>query len=365
MIEQLFHTDTYPFTWPLVTHYIIHDYNGSHYVDLGLSVHTISQIDRFIDPAGFIKATIHVCESNQVYEVDYTTVAKYSLSVGSTLFVDADMHIIYARSNSTQEPIRTLTCAVCGAKIPIPDSGVVCCSDPNCLSRMYEAVKHMLRVLGLADMSYQAYCKHISDKSISCISDVFLLEEYQDVDISATLSQILRAAVPESEVVSNTIFEVFVNHCNNNLKTVLYYLHNPNILISDMSTVPGSQQFFKWLSDGRNVSTIEAIVDSDKIHISEIYRKFEGAPIFRNKTIYITGKFHHGDHSNIIAILQSYSATVVTDNKDTYDCVLVGDLQEDVDGSAIRYARNNGIPIMIESEFFNRYGIDEDLHANL
>ena len=59
------------------------------------------------------------------------------------------------------------------------------------------------------------------------------------------------------------------------------------------------------------------------------------------------------------------TATVVTDNKDTYDCVLVGDLQEDVDGSAIRYARNNGIPIMLESDFFNRYGIDEDLHANL
>ena len=92
---------------------------------------------------------------------------------------------------------------------------------------------------------------------------------------------------------------------------------------------------------------------------------FDGAPIFRNKTIFITGTFKHGSLADIKSILESYSATVVTDFDSYIQCVLVGDIKEDIEGQAIIAARELHLPIFSESEFFARYEIDEDLEKFL
>ena len=92
---------------------------------------------------------------------------------------------------------------------------------------------------------------------------------------------------------------------------------------------------------------------------------FDGAPIFRNKTIYITGTFKHGNTADIKAILESYSATVVTDFDNYIQCVLVGDIKDGINGTAILAARELNLPMFTESEFFAKYEIDEDLEKFL
>ena len=79
----------------------------------------------------------------------------------------------------------------------------------------------------------------------------------------------------------------------------------------------------------------------------------------------ITGTFKHGTTEDIIAILQSYSATVVTQMDKKVQCVVVGDIKENIDGLAIHAARELDIPMFDETAFFDRYTIDEDLEKFL
>ena len=95
--------------------------------------------------------------------------------------------------------------------------------------------------------------------------------------------------------------------------------------------------------------------------LNALYKRFDGAPIFRNKLIYITGDFIHGNIPEISSILQSYSARVTTVFTNLVDCVLVGGTNENVNGKDVVAARNMGIPIMQEVDFFEQYDIDTDL----
>ena len=99
------------------------------------------------------------------------------------------------------------------------------------------------------------------------------------------------------------------------------------------------------------------------IHVS--MKKFDGAPIFHGKTIMITGRFKHGSHDEIISILESYDATVVTKFNNSVQCLVIGDTKESIDGLSARYCKANKIPIFTESEFFKRFQIDEDISLYL
>ena len=120
-----------------------------------------------------------------------------------------------------------------------------------------------------------------------------------------------------------------------------------------------------WISDPYNATTLLTLLDSNQINIVETDKKFEGAPIFRNKTIAITGKFKHGDLAEIASILRSYEATVTINIKGHADCLLVGDLNENIDGRSIQLARENSIAILNESQFFAQFEIDNDISSNL
>ena len=104
-----------------------------------------------------------------------------------------------------------------------------------------------------------------------------------------------------------------------------------------------------------------------QIVISGVEKQFDGAPIFRNKTIMVTGDFIHGDFSTVAAILRSYSAEVVSTWNNHVDCVLVGGLKTNIDGNAINLARANNKSVQDELAFFAAYEIDDDLYqsANL
>ena len=128
-----------------------------------------------------------------------------------------------------------------------------------------------------------------------------------------------------------------------------------------------SRRFATWLSIPQNTVELDTVINSDQIDIAVQDRimSSDGAPIFRNKTIYITGTFRHGTIPEIKAILESYSATVVTDFDNYIQCVLVGDIKDSIEGKAILAARELKLPIFSESEFFAKYEIDEDLEKFL
>ena len=108
------------------------------------------------------------------------------------------------------------------------------------------------------------------------------------------------------------------------------------------------------------------MIDDDHIIITKTNRKFDGIPMLRNKTIAITGIFNHGSLQEVASILNSYSANVVFGNcHEKIDCVIVGNINENVDGSLINRARDENIAVFTESEFFARYDIDSDLRENL
>jgi NAD-dependent DNA ligase len=93
-------------------------------------------------------------------------------------------------------------------------------------------------------------------------------------------------------------------------------------------------------------------------------KQFDGAPIFRNLRICITGDFTHGTHEDIRSIFSSYSGKVVNDVKDA-NVVVVGGTQTHINGPILKYAQNKGITIFDEYSFFDKYEIDKDLQTNL
>ena len=64
---------------------------------------------------------------------------------------------------------------------------------------------------------------------------------------------------------------------------------------------------------------------------------------------------------DIAGILEGYSAEVIQKFDQSADCVVVGDIPENVNGHAISQAKLLQIPVMQETSFFAMYGIDNDL----
>ena len=102
------------------------------------------------------------------------------------------------------------------------------------------------------------------------------------------------------------------------------------------------------------------MLKSDQIKIKSVSKKFEGAPIFRNKTICITGDFKHGTLEDIVSILQSYSAKVVTKFDNTVNCVVIGHFENE-DPQIAQLATSYNVPIYSEDSFFKSYEIDLDI----
>ena len=113
------------------------------------------------------------------------------------------------------------------------------------------------------------------------------------------------------------------------------------------------------------MSDIITLLNSPNINLVESEKKFDGAPIFRNKTICLTGTFIRGSMSEIAAILHSYSANVVFQFTNIVDCVLVGGTNENIDGKIVRDAKALNKAVMAEDDFFKRYEIDSDISSNL
>ena len=361
----------YPFKYPLISGYIV--YEGAtkpYFYPLDLHTITVKDTQKYVNHSGYIKYRVKYGGSNDTDELvmNYPDAAFYNIKKGSQLVLDGET-VIWSNTKSSNHSDRLpkrLVCKSCGKIIDVPDTGIMTCSNPYCTSLLYPRIERFCKVLGLDVLSKEQFDKYVSSNDLQIFPDLLLLPEYKDVKIQKNLWEIIFACMPMEVGADKQWLIKFCNRCNNNYQTVKFYFEGPLRIYTELD-MNVSRRLANWLSEPRNIIELDTVITSDQIDIAvqDKIMSFDGAPIFRNKTIYITGTFKHGSHQDIQAILESYSATVVTDFDNYVQCVLVGDIKDGIEGQAILAARDLKLPIFNESEFFEKYEIDSDLEKYL
>lgn len=365
--ENLVYNQMYPFRKEAITGYIFYEGFDVTYHQNNISQHIVKKVQKFLNVNGQVKASI-VCEDNTL-EVNYSDIIKFNINAETLITIGIDGKI--ARADVTDNKKRdkrsaNLTCEICHKPFTAPQAGVVECDDLHCPSHLYGQIAKMCKVLNLPELSESDFLKDIKDNTIRSILDVFSLPNYRELKLTITLGQALNACIPASVCADENIFTMFANTCNNSIDTMRYYIDHPQQLVNDLSIRNlFTMRLIEWLSDDYNAAELTAFIQLDNITIDSQSKKFDGAPIFRDKTVAITGKFRHGSLDEVSAIIRSYSADVVTTLTDKVQAVVVGSLHEDINGGIVSQARDRNIPVFEEDDFFLHYGIDEDLQMYL
>ena len=350
---------------PLTMSYIIYHQGNMSIVDNYLLSCRVTDTCDFVDAYGNLKTTL----STQYKDIvcDYSDTLKYNIQPSSYIVLDKLNNIIFSHFLYKQKLSGTLSCKYCGRQIIVPKSGECKCSNEHCISRLYPQLQRFASTYDLPVLTYDRFLSIRDAEVIRWLADMFYIDEYKDVQIYTTLSKLITAIIPEEVLRGSNIVDRVLQYCNNNINMFNYYVENPNKILKDFKIGDNAaiRRFMKWLEDPENLLLIKTFVDLDNIHISDTDKKFSGAPIFRGKTIMITGKFLHGSTDDIIGILKSYNAEVTLHFSDGVDCILVGSAHEDIDSISIQKAKKLDIPVYEEYSFFEDYDIDRDLKTSL
>ena len=360
--------DKFPFKYPLIAYYLVFDGQEPYFINTGLDSRLVLRVSKLTDVNGYINAVLTFVSKDKL-TVDYNQVVKYQINANSHLFLDMNKNIIF--SETTDDKYRekrsnTIRCGSCGRKIIVRYDEPTICPDPHCASRMFPAINHMLTTLRLPTLSEENFVSYVSKKELTCMSDVFLLDNYKNMKVKASLGILLDSIVPVADVRDRSIFTLFANKCSNNLQTFRYYLTHPDKISVDLD-IHGvaCNQLIDWLKVPENYLVFDTVIQSDNVELDVTDRMYDGVPILKDNVIYLTGKFLHGDTSYIISILKSYDAKVVTDYDNSVDTVIVGGTHENINGQALRDAKQRNQRVFEENDFFRAYGIDNDIQENL
>lgn len=368
------------FEYPLISGFMVFEgQNKGRYVPINLETFTVAdKVTNLVDYDGYIKCGLR-CNyippegSDESIVVDrlaieYPEAVKYNIQKGSQVVI-SDNKVIWSNTKNADSSTRLakrISCSSCHKILDVPDDGPMMCDDPFCTSRLYPRIKRFCTILGLEILSTEDFDAAVKSGDLTILPDLLLLPKYKDIRIAKHLSEIILACMDGYVGMNRDWMIKFCNKCNNSYNTVKYYLEGPIRIRTelDMMTTP---RFITWANNPRNLVELETVINSEQISIinSDKIIKFDGPPILRNKKIMITGTFLHGSTEDIIAILNSYSAEVVTKFDKKVQCVVVGDIKENIDGLAIQAARELDLPMFDESAFFARYSIDEDLEKFL
>lgn len=365
-------TQNYPFTYPLIESYILYhqDYSIT-YPTIQLRQDVIKQTLQTFTEVGDIIGIV-TYEDGQTQKVPYSTIVKFNLQANSLVIRNSEDSIIHSISSSENAKKKNvvsnrLQCRCCGRQIVIPSTGNVRCPDPQCNSVLYPRVLQLVTSLKLPPITFESYLRY-SDEigSIFSVLDIFDLGSYKTHELNITLAEGLRAIVPKTILPGMSQINQICDYCNNSAQTLQYYLQHIDRMKMEFDLDEHAfGRFFDWIEDTENCSDVIEFFKLNNVNITKATKKFEGAPIFRDKLILLTGSFIHGSLDEIANILHSYSAETTTQMSDNVNCVVIGDGQENINGHAVIEARKKRVPVMSESEFFMQYDIDTDLAENL
>ena len=356
------------FKFPRIPEYAVFTSNGVNYGSFDILEYTVKSTKRVTLDSGVIDCKISFNECKDPMVVPYSEAVKYNIQKGTTLIYDSNLNILYSDYKSATMLSNQIMCSVCGKIIHVPKSGVTICSDVNCNSRLYSRVKQFLVDLHLPYVSYTRYQEICQAKGLDFhVPDILDVEEFQDTKLKCTAYEVLRAITPNYIMSDDNLLLQFCNTCKNASETIQYYLQCPQDIQVDISSdiEYGIASMVKWYSNEDNMKDLIRVFHHDRIEIISENIEFNGAPIFRNKNIVITGKFVHGNYDFISSILRGYGGSVQDTVDSTTDCIIVGDMLENISGHTIKEGHKYDVPIMSESEFFNRYEIESDIAENL
>ena len=335
--------------------------SGVKYVHLGGLQAYVKSVNDVVDCNGFLMSEV-TCSDNVVIHMPYPERKAYAVEKGTVIFTNGAGNIIYSNRVAYAEKPAPVKCSKCGRLIEIPAHGAARCNNIHCVSRLAPQVVSFTQELGLPHLGVDEIKEYVDEQAITCIPDIFLLDEYKNCSIKVSVAKLLRAMIPYDVIARDDVLMLFTTACMENPKTIEYYMNNPDQILTDLRIqhldLPA---LVEWFHDPCNVSDMVNLLTITQIEIDVANKKFDGAPIFRDKIIYITGTFLHGAMGYVSSILQSYAAKVTTQMSNNVDCVLVGGTHENVDGQAIVSARQMHIPVYEELDFFAAYDIDSDI----
>lgn len=353
----------YTFNPALTMAIVVYRDNGIVRLDNPLNQITVKEVKRVVGIDGIIRGQITTVEDETIL-LDWVHCVTHNIQAGS-LIVCADS-IVWAKASPGAQRVKvkpSLHCEYCGKAFTIRSVDATC-PEPHCISTMITPIRLFIATLFKTTVEPEVVKEWIDSKQVTTVTDVLLLPQFKDFRVNVTFIEILRSLVPMSIVRDKSLFAQIANSCNNNIVIFNHYVAKPQSILPDFGiTHPELDKFVAWMTEPYNLLSVRTVLDNLNICITGTNKKFEGSPIFRNKLIYITGEFIHGDASDIIAILRSYSADVTTQYVDTVDCVIRGGKMQNVNGNAVVKAKETGIPIFDEVSFFHTYGIHEDLRA--
>ena len=357
----------FPFRYPLISSFIVFHKDGTvTYPTTGLTMFQAESVKMCTDMYGNIFGDIKDKASDTNYHRPYTQITHYDIQKNSYIVCDYAGNIIYVQNDLHADKLpRKITCPSCGKQLIVPSANVIAfkCDDPQCNSVLYPRVSQMLSTFELPLMTYDRY-KEVTAEigNIFGVLDVFDLEEYKDCKIEATLEDVARAIIPRDILPGAQQIKDLCTGCANSVEAFTYYMNHADAIISDLGLPKNAfTRLVEWLDVNENCSDCVEIFNMPNITVIKAKKFVDGSPIFRDKKIYITGTFFHGTLDDITSILEGYSATVFDKFDQSVDCVLVGDVPENVNGHAINEAKKLEIPVMDESTFFATYRIDSDI----
>ena len=365
-LDAIINLPGYAFDYPLVDGFWIWENGHSDYYSNGLNLLEVTEVKDVVEPASGKSVVDVYLKSGMSCVVDYYEAKKFNIQPGDSLIEDYTGTLLYNLSRPQHNGPIYYKCATCGNEFVLKPDSIAICNNPHCTSTLYPQVSRFLSTLGFNTISHEDYQTMI-DKcgKVFMLPDILDLPQFDDVVKDCTLHQILEATIPTKYVSSNSkLFGTLLQDANNNEKTLMYYLqHFDRFLQSSNYTLDCNIQ--SWLDDPRNLLELQAVIDNPHIKVVGGGKKFEGAPIFRGKTILVTGKFLHGSFDEIKSIFASYSAETTRMFTSSVNCLVIGDTKEDINGSIIMQCRKINLPIFGETEFFNKYEIDADMSENL
>ena len=360
---------TFNFRYSMITDCVVFHGTEVSYYNLGVSQHIVSSVKKHVSEDGHIygKVYFNTLDNPECKPItcDWSTVVLYNLSPKKRIVLDSGSNIIYSdfyssKDNSVRENF--IVCDFCGNKIEVSEGKETICDDETCPSRLYPKIVRFLKELNLPIIEYSAYKNYCKSFHFEDASDILSIPEYEDVEVSATIVSLLKALTPVEVVANDDFFIKLSNICSNNYKTFIYYITHTDRILSQLNDV-WATKFVKWVQN--NGYVFVKIIDSFHVKVVSTNKKFDGAPIFRNVTFYLTGVFKHGNLDDITSILASYSGKVSGTYSTEVNVVIYGDMMENIDGTVIRQAKRDNKSIFSESMFFSKYEIDKDLAENL
>lgn len=364
MFDSWIYGDYYPFV-PICKSLCIFRGNSTDIIDIPYTQQMVKEVRNYVDANGYVKTYLYFNDQSK-RSVDYPDIVRWNIHAGSLIIVDSTATTVHCKPNTDKTYTTTYTCPYCGKKSDVPESGSMRCKNDHCVTQLPFAIEQFCRINDIDAPSRDQIKNWVDSKQLTCMPDILLLEPYKDMSIDVPLHTLLRSVISISKVPSQEVISQFCMACGDNLTTVEYYLNNPELIQSELGVSHrDTAALVNYLSDQCNVSDILTMLNSNQVHIVSTRTIFKGAPIFRDKTICITGDFVHGDTDTIIGILKSYSANVTTTFTNVIDCVVVGDTKENINGKIVFGARSIGIPIFDEGDFFSRYEIDDDIRNSV